>query len=129
MAAEKGKAYLEGVDPKSDWGIRVRCCGTWKIRDCWVAAAQDKCDQMQTEQVHNLPYTFIPNLERDCKDYPPGSSKCSFPVWLIVLIVVVVVTLLGVGVFFGVRFYRRRREQRSMRSRPVQIEKVKPVDV
>ncbi len=62
------------VNPKSDWAVRVRCYGTWELRDCWVAAAQQKCDAMQTKQVHNLPYTLIPNLKKDCENYPPGNK-------------------------------------------------------
>jgi len=114
-AEEKGKAYLEGVDPDSEWAIRVKCCGTWKLRDCWVAAANKKCDSMQTEQVHNLPYTFIPDLEESCKDYPPGSSKCSFPWWIILIVVLIFVALLSVGIWCGFRYYRRRRIAERMR--------------
>jgi hypothetical protein len=114
-AEEKGKAYLEGVDENSDWAKRVKCCGTWKLRDCWVKAAKDKCDSMQVEQIHNLPYTFMPGLEKTCKEYPPGSSKCSFPVWLIVVIVLIGVSLLALGIFCGIYFYRKRKSERIRR--------------
>jgi len=114
-AEEKGKSYLEGVDENSDWAKRVKCCGTWKLRDCWVRAAKDKCDAMQVEQVHNLPYTFMPQLEKMCSEYPPGSSKCSFPVWLIIVIVLIGVTLLSLGAFFGYRCYRRRKLEQIRR--------------
>ncbi len=74
-AVEKSKSYLEGVNENSDWAKRVKCCGTWELRDCWVKAAKAKCDSMQVEQIHNLPYTFMPGLEKTCKEYPPGSFK------------------------------------------------------
>jgi len=57
----------------------------------------------------------MPDLEKMCKEYPPGSSKCSFPVWLIVVIVLIGVTLLALGVFFGVRCYRRRQLEKIRR--------------
>jgi len=114
-AEEKGRAYLEGVDENSEWARRVKCCGTWKLRDCWVKFAKDKCDAKQAEQVSRLPYTFMKNLDVTCKDYPDGSDRCRFPVWLIVTIVLVGVALIAVGVFCGVRFYRRRRERQLKR--------------
>jgi hypothetical protein len=115
-AEEKGRAYLEGVDENSEWARRVKCCGTWKLRDCWVKFAKDKCDAKQAEQVSRLPYTFMKALDVTCKDYPDGSDKCRFPVWLIVTIVLVGVALIAVGVFCGVRFYRRRQLRRQLQT-------------
>jgi len=108
-AEEKGRAYLEGVDESSEWVRRIKCCGTWKLRDCWVRFAKQKCSAIQAEQVHNLPYTFMKGLEKTCQDYPPDSDKCRFPVWLIVIIVLVAVLALALGVYCGVRCYRRRK--------------------
>ncbi|HEY6436907.1 MAG TPA: hypothetical protein VIY47_09960, partial [Ignavibacteriaceae bacterium] len=57
-------------------------------------------------------------LEKTCKEYPPGSSKCSFPVWLIVIIVIIVligVSLLALGIFCGIRFYRKRKLEQIKR--------------
>ncbi|CAG2106885.1 unnamed protein product [Medioppia subpectinata] len=125
-AEEKGRKYLEGVDPDSEWARRVKCCGTWKLRDCWVKFARDKCDAKQAEQVYGLPYTFMKRLDVSCRDYPDGSDKCRFPVWLIVTIVLVGVALLAAGVFCGVRFYRRRKERlirQQLQSRAAQEER------
>jgi hypothetical protein len=78
MAEEKSKSYLEGVNENIDWAKRVKCCDTWELRDCWVKVAKVKCDSTQVGLVYKLPYTFMPDLVNICKEYPPGSSKCSF---------------------------------------------------
>ncbi len=57
----------------------------------------------------------MPGLEKTCKEYPPGSSKCSFPVWLIVVIVLIGVSLLALGIFCGIYFYRKRKSDRIRR--------------
>jgi len=111
-AEEKGKAIMEGVDENSEWAKRIKCCGTWKLRDCWVRFARLKCDPDQVEQVNRLPYTFVKNLETACADYPPGSDKCRFPVWLIVVLSIAGVALLAIGIFCGLTCYRRRRLRR-----------------
>jgi hypothetical protein len=109
-AEEKGKSYLEGIDLNSEWATRVKCCGTWKLRDCWVRAAAKKCTDNQTEQVSRLPYTFMPKVSELCAQYPPNSSKCSFPVLLVSLVSLSLVSLIAaIIVFFVVR--RRRRRQ------------------
>ena len=92
--------------------------------------AKQKCDPDQVKQVANLPYTFMKNLEVTCKDYPDGSDKCRFPVWLIVTIVLVGLLLIAVGVFFGVRFYRKRKFNQIRRQFPAPEEqKLKPPPV
>lgn len=119
QAEKKGRPYLEGVDPASEWARRIKCCGAWKLRDCWVNAARQKCNPMQAEQVHNLPYKFMPQIEDVCVDYPPGSEKCAFPVWIIVLVVIVAFLLITCGIWCGMRLFRRRRNRQM----------VKPIDV
>ncbi|CAG2172665.1 unnamed protein product [Oppiella nova] len=74
-AEEKGRVSLEDVDENSEWASRVKCCGTWNLRNCWVKFAKDKCDAKQAEQVSRLPYIFMKNLNDTCKDYPDGSDR------------------------------------------------------
>jgi hypothetical protein len=102
--------HLEGVDENSDLAKQL-CCSTWQMRDCWVKAAKAKCDSMQVEKLHNLPYTLEPHLKNTCKQYPSGSFKCSFPVWLILVIVLIGVSLLALGIFYGIRLYRKGKHK------------------
>lgn len=118
---------MEGVDENSEWAKRVKCCGTWKLRDCWVKFARQKCSDMQAEQVHNLPYTFMKNLEVTCRHYPPNSDKCRFPIWLIVVIVLLglgLVGLVGFGVFMFCRKRKLNRIRRQLNS--AEEQKLKP---
>src|SRR6266487_849352 len=87
VAAEKGKKYLEGYDPNSEWVKRVKCCGLWRIRDCWAEPARKKCSKEQAELIHNLPYKLLPGIEEVCIDYLQDSDNCKIPVWAIVTVV------------------------------------------
>jgi len=117
-AEEKGKSYLKGIDLNSEWATRVKCCGTWKLRDCWVRAAAKKCTDNQTEQVSRLPYTFMPKVSELCAQYPPNSSKCSFPVLLVSLVSLSLLSLIAAVIVFFV--LRRRRRQQYLQSQQLQ---------
>jgi len=127
-AEEKGRAYLEGVDDESEWAKRVKCCGTWKLRDCWVRAAEKKCDKNQTAAVYRLPYTFVPKLAEQCRLYPAESGKCSFPVALVAGLCALVVAVIAVVVVSIVVVVRRRRQRRDAQLKaafPEEAEKMK----
>lgn len=108
-AAEKAKPYLDSLDPNTEFGRRVSCCGMWYLQDCWLEPAKSVCEPDQLAQIRELPYMFEPTMRERCHDIPPGSDKCKFPIWIIILVLLVLMSLVGCGVWCGMRCYRRRR--------------------
>lgn len=111
--AEKAKSVLGKMDMGPEFGKRIRCCGAWKLRDCWMKAAKLKCKKSQAEQIYKLPVLLIPGIEEDCRDYMPESGKCEFPAVLLVAIVSVIALLLAAcvgSIFFC--FCRKKRQRR-----------------
>jgi len=109
VAAEKGKKYLEGYDPNSEWVKRVKCCGLWRIRDCWHEPARKKCTKEQADHIFNLPYKLLPGIEDVCIDYLQDSENCKIPVWAIVTVVLVGLVLISAIIVTTVWCIRRRR--------------------
>ncbi len=71
-ATEESKLNLEGLDQNREKAKHFKGGGTWKLRDCRVKAAKDKCDSEQLELIHDLPYDLMPGLKEMCKDYTSG---------------------------------------------------------
>ena len=110
--AEKAKSF--NVNLGEEWNRRLQCCGMWKLRDCWMRAAQAKCSKAQAEQVFKLPQLFLPDLASSCTAYTPESGKCSIPMWLMASVGGAGLTLL-LCCFGGTCWCVRRLRARAVR--------------
>lgn len=110
--AEKAKSF--NVNLGEEWNRRLQCCGMWKLRDCWMRAAQAKCSKAQAEQVFKLPQLFLPDLASSCTAYTPESGKCSIPMWLMASVVGAGLALL-LCCFGGTCWCVRRLRARAVR--------------
>jgi hypothetical protein len=92
---------------------RAGCCISWDINDCILEAVGDKCDRSTYKSVKQ--FLERQNEEKSeglCSDYPYGSSKCYFPVWAIVLIVIFGLASLLTVCFVGCMIYSKRQASR-----------------
>ncbi|XP_075589809.1 uncharacterized protein LOC124495431 isoform X1 [Dermatophagoides farinae] len=111
--AEKAKSFLGQIELSQEWNRRLKCCGTWKLRDCWMKAARQKCTKIQADMVFKLPDLIMPALVEECQEYTIESGKCSLPIWLIIVVITVVCTLIlscCCGIIYCIR--RRINKQR-----------------
>lgn len=92
--AEKAKSFLGQIELSNEWNKRLKCCGTWKLRDCWMKAARQKCTKIQSDMVYKLPELIMPALAEECAEYLPESGKCSLPLWLIVIVIATIIFIL-----------------------------------
>lgn len=121
---------MANVELNSEWTKRIKCCGTWKLRDCWMKAALKKCTRAQADQVFKLPYLFMPGLEAECSDYTVESGRCSFPMWLLILAISLSVFILVTccsTIAYCIRRYRRRRNLRQVSAKKNRIHTVSSV--
>lgn len=92
--AEKAKSFLGQIELSNEWNKRLKCCGTWKLRDCWMKAAKQKCTKIQSDMVYKLPELIMPALAEECAEYLPESGKCSLPIWFIVIVIATIIFIL-----------------------------------
>ncbi|KAF7496313.1 hypothetical protein SSS_06287 [Sarcoptes scabiei] len=124
--AEKAKSFLGQIELSNEWNKRLKCCGTWKLRDCWMKAAKQKCTAVQSKMIYDLPDLIMPALIEECRDYTPESGKCALPIWLVVSLIAMVVFLLltcfcSICYCFRKRWHKqkyRRRRLPPVRERP-----------
>jgi hypothetical protein len=107
-AHHRGEVVLKYVDENSDFGVLLKCCGTWLVRDCWVDAAKDKCKEGSIKQLYNLPAKFMPAISQMCKDYQPGSFYCYVPHIIGISLFVFAVLIIGAAIAIVIIIYRRR---------------------
>jgi len=92
---------------------RAGCCITWDINDCIIDAVNDKCDRVTYNRVKEyLDKQNKENGEGICSDYPYGSSKCHFPVWAIVLIVIFGLATILTACFVACMIYSKNQAQK-----------------
>lgn len=115
-ALERGEIVLKYIDEHSELGTLLKCCGTWIVRDCWVASAKDRCQQAAVDQLHTLPVKFAPALQDACSDYQPGSAYCFLPFlivgFVIVLLILIIITIAAGGVYYYKRYQRLKQHIR-----------------
>jgi hypothetical protein len=61
------------------------CCSKYDYSDCWKKSAKRHCDSSVFAEVRKIIDKKIKGLEIDCPDFVYGSSKCHFPIWLILI--------------------------------------------
>jgi len=107
-AQERGEFALKYIDENSDFGVMLKCCGTWMVRDCWVNAAKDRCHDASVQQLHTLPVKFMPALEKVCERYQPGTVYCYVPHIIVISLFVFVLLIIITAVVAAFIFFRRR---------------------
>jgi hypothetical protein len=80
---------------------KISCCAYWDFLTCVQNAARIHCND-KTRDINIEKYTenvaLVPLYV--CRDeYPKGTIRCRFPVWLILVIAIAVIVVLTIAVF------------------------------
>jgi len=79
---------------------KITCCTYWEFLECVKIAVRNKCNDEIRDIEKHIETLGISVPIYICRDeYPKGSFKCKFPIWLILLIIVAVVVILTFAVF------------------------------
>lgn len=96
--------------------IKYMCCYYWDIFDCMEVAISRLCvmrtsmtDDFMNFKSRKDELIRYYEIYLKCNDYTYGSVKCHFPVWGIVVIVSVCITLLLVVICIAICLFRIRR--------------------
>lgn len=114
--AEKAKSFLGQIELSQEWNRRLKCCGTWKLRDCWMKAARQKCTKIQADMVFKLPDLIMPALVEECQEYTIESGKCSLPImWIVVVIcaICLIIASCCCGIIYCIRRTLNKQRYRA----------------
>jgi len=104
--------YKISIDSNNDTIMRATCCLMWETYDCQLFLAQNFCNKSEYEEFYDLwisATNYWTNNEVFCNnEFPFGTPKCYFPIWIIAVLITVCLVILLVQVIVMFHHYRRR---------------------